>query len=196
MNAAHHRTHRSRRPLWLLVLLFFAPLLGAFWLYYGSPWRPAGQTNHGELIQPVRALPGRELRGADTATRRPFDGKWSLVYVGDGRCEADCRRALHLMRQTHLALGRQQTRVQQVLLATSGCCDRAYLDRAHPGLRLIDASGAPDVALIAAFPREHPRRGIYVVDPLGNLMMRYDTALEPRGLLLDLKRLLELSHIG
>ncbi|MFO1400362.1 MAG: hypothetical protein U1F30_04005 [Steroidobacteraceae bacterium] len=186
----------SRRPLWLLVLLFFAPLLAAFWLYYGSPWRPAGRTNHGELIEPARPLPERALPQADAAARRPFVDKWSLVYVGDGRCDADCRQALLQMRQTHAALGRLQPRVQQVLLATAACCDHAFLDREHPGLRLIDAGGPADAALLAAFPQEYRQRGIFIVDPLGNLMMRYDTGLGPRGLLQDLRKLLQLSHIG
>jgi len=100
------------------------------------------------------------------------------------------------MRQTHAALGRLQPRVQRVLLATAACCDRGFLDREHPGLRLIDASGPADAALVAAFPRERLQRGIFIVDPLGNLMMRYDTGLDPRGLLQDLKKLLRLSHIG
>jgi hypothetical protein len=189
-------TRGPRRQLWLLLLLFFAPLLVAFWLYYGSGWRPAGHTNHGELIEPPRPLPEIAVPGADPATRAPFTGRWSLVYVGDGGCAPDCRVALHVMRQTHLALGRLAPRVQQVLLASSACCDHAFLDREHPALRVIDASGPQAAALLAAFPAAHRRRGIFIVDPLGNLMMRYDIRLEPRGLLLDLKKLLELSHIG
>ena len=196
MTTAPATPARSRRQLWLLVLAFFAPLAAAFWMYYGSPWRPSGHTNHGELIEPARPLPARGLPGDDAGTRRPFVDKWSLVYVGDGRCDADCRQALLVMRQTHAALGRLQPRVQQVLLATAGCCDRDRLVREYPGLRLIDASGPADAALLAAFPRERLQRGIYIVDPLGNLMMRYDTALDPRGLLQDLKKLLQLSHIG
>jgi hypothetical protein len=180
----------------LLVLLFFAPLLGAFWLYYGSPWRPAGRTNLGELIEPARHLPAPAAPGTDATARTRLEGQWSLVYVGDGRCDADCRAALLMMRQTHAALGRLQPRVQQVLLATAGCCDREFLAAEHPTLRLIDGGGPADAALVAAFAHKHPQRGIFIVDPLGNLMMRYDTGLDPRGLLQDLKRLLELSHIG
>lgn len=196
MTTAPAAPPRSRRQFWLLVLVFFAPLLTAFWLYYGSPWRPSGHTNHGELIEPARPLPERALPGEAARARRPFDDRWSLVYVGDGRCDADCRQALLVMRQTHAALGRLQPRVQQVLLATADCCDQGFLDREHPGLRLIDASGPADAALLAAFPRERLQRGIFIVDPLGNLMMRYDTGLDPRGLLQDLKKLLQLSHIG
>ena len=176
----------QRRTLWLLVLLFFAPLLVSFWLYYGSSWRPAGHTNHGELIEPPRPLP-------DIAA---FARTWSLVYVGSGACDSDCRDALQLMRQTHAALGQLATRVQQVFLASSDCCDREFLARQPAGLRLIDVGGPDEATLLAAFPRERREHGIFIVDPLGNLMMRYDTRQDPKGLLQDLKKLLELSHIG
>lgn len=184
----------SRRQLWVLVALFFAPLLGAFWLYYGSGWRPAGRTNHGELIEPPRQLPAPSFPGPQSPA--VFAGQWSLVYVADGACDADCRAALHMMRQTHAALGRLAPRVQQVLLAGPGCCDRDWLGREHPALRQLDASGPGNAALLAAFPQPGRHRGIFIVDPLGNLIMRYDTGQDPRGLLQDLKKLLELSHIG
>lgn len=190
-------TLTGRRALWLLVLLFFAPLLVSFWLYYGSGWRPSGRTSHGELIEPPRQL----LALASGAARAPaaaalFRDHWSLVYVGNGGCDAACRQVLYLMRQTHAALGRLAPRVQRVFLASADCCDRAFLAREHPALRVIDASDAGAAPLLAAFGDDGRDRAIFIVDPLGNLMMRYDTQLGPRGLLQDLKRLLELSHIG
>lgn len=187
----------GRRTLGLLVLLFFAPLLVSFWLYYGSAWRPSGRTNHGELIEPPRQLPplASDAANAPTAVAL-FRDRWSLVYVGDGGCDAACRETLYVMRQTHAALGRLGPRVQQIFLANTGCCDRSFLAREHPALRVIDASGAGAAALLAALGHEQRTRAIFIVDPLGNLVMRYDTQLGPRGLLQDLKKLLELSHIG
>ncbi|MCC7463811.1 MAG: hypothetical protein IT480_15285 [Gammaproteobacteria bacterium] len=196
MNADPAGLPASRRQLWLLVLLFFAPLLVAFWLYYGAAWRPAGRTNHGELIQPPRLLPAPAAASTAAGVRTSFSGVWSLVHVADGRCDPDCHAALLMMRQTHAALGRLQPRVQQILLSSAHCCDHDFLRREHPRLRLIDASDPADAALLAAFSHQRPQRGIFIVDPLGNLMMRYDTGLDPRGLLQDLKRLLQLSHIG
>jgi hypothetical protein len=86
------------------------------------------------------------------------------------------------------------TRVQRVFLVASACCDRAYLAAEHPGLRVLDASAAQ--SLLAQFPAAQRAQALFVVDPLGNLMMRYDARLPPKGLLEDLKRLLQLSHIG
>ena len=188
---------RNFRTVAALGGLFLLPLLLSFWLYYGVHWHPLGTTNHGELIEPLRPLPDVTLNDADGAAHsRVFQGKWTLVYVGNGACDANCRTTLVFMRQTRLSLNNEMTRVQRVLLATAACCDRAYLAAAHPGLRVLDASQAAAQPLLAQFPPDGRAQALYVVDPLGNLMMRYDARLPPRGLLEDLKRLLQLSHIG
>jgi hypothetical protein len=88
------------------------------------------------------------------------------------------------------------TRVQRVFLSTANCCDRAYFASEHPGLRVFDASQAGAQPLLAQFPLTGAAQTLYIVDPLGNLMMRYDARQPPKGLLEDLKKLLQLSHIG
>ncbi|MDE2220588.1 MAG: hypothetical protein KGL25_12615 [Gammaproteobacteria bacterium] len=206
MNASPAPPARNRRPVLLLFVLFAAPLAGAFWLYYGSSWRPALRTNHGELITPV-TLPELALPlavGAAGAPGKPaaapaklLRGKWSLLVIGHGEagCDATCRNALVYARQTWLSLAQLAPRAQRVLLAGAGCCDLEYLRREHPGLIALDASGSTAEALMRLFPAA--REGaIFIVDPLGNLMMRYDVRQDPKGLREDLKKLLELSHIG
>lgn len=176
----------SRRVVLLLGLLFFAPLLLAPLLYYGSGWRPAGRTNHGVLIEPPRSL-----------TDGLFHGKWSLVYIGAGDCAADCQHALYYMRQTHWGLGQQASRVQRLFLIDRRCCaDRAQLERSYAGLLMRDETGPQAAASLAPFPADARDHTIFVVDPRGNLMMRYDLNAPPKGLLEDLKHLLLLSSIG
>jgi len=188
---------RNFRTVFALGGLFLLPLLLSFWLYYGVHWHPLGTTNHGELIEPLRPLPDVTLTDADgVAQSHVFQGKWTLVYVGSGRCDADCRTTLVFMRQTRLSLNNEMTRVQRVLLASADCCERSYLSANHLGLRALDASQPAAQPLLAQFPADGRAQTLYVVDPLGNLMMRYDARLPPRGLLEDLKRLLQLSHIG
>jgi cytochrome oxidase Cu insertion factor (SCO1/SenC/PrrC family) len=196
-------TRPKRGTLLLLALLFFTPLLLAFAIYYGSAWRPTGRTNHGVLIEPARTLPpialpqiaassgGESLAAADVLT-----GKWSLVFVGSGDCDAGCRDTLYFMRQTHLGLANLIPRVQRVFLVTSGCCDRDYLAREQPNLITLNADGAAGSSLLAQFPAERRDSTIFVVDPRGNLMLRYDAHQDPKGLRNDLKKLLALSHIG
>jgi cytochrome oxidase Cu insertion factor (SCO1/SenC/PrrC family) len=191
---------RNLRTLAALAALFLVPLLFAFFLYYGTAWRPAGHSNHGTLITPPRPLPQTPLTRpvAEDATRTPplFRGKWSLVYVGSGACDADCHKTLYVMRQTRLALNTDMGRVARVFLVTSDCCDREFLEREHPGLDVRDAAAAEAGPLIAAFPLSERAHTLFIVDPLGNLMMSYDARQNPHGLLEDLHKLLRLSQIG
>jgi cytochrome oxidase Cu insertion factor (SCO1/SenC/PrrC family) len=184
--------------------VFFAPLIIAFALYYGvEGWRPSGQTNHGELVQPPQPLPEIDLASGNALplAASVFKGKWTLVYVGAGECDARCREALTLMRQTRLALNDDLPRVQRVFLVTQACCDTPYLQTEHEGLLvgLLEGEGGAQFREVfqAAVPEPIDQAGrIYIVDPLGNLMMSYPRNSEPKGLLIDMKKLLKLSHIG
>jgi cytochrome oxidase Cu insertion factor (SCO1/SenC/PrrC family) len=189
---------RNLRTVGLLAAIFFLPLIASFYMYYGSAWRPAASTAHGELYSPARPLPQAELRDSkgQVAAVNVFSDKWTLVYIGDGACDDICKNSLYFMRQTRLSLNNEMTRVNRVFLATANCCDNEFLDREHPGLLTLDASGPNAASLVAAFPATDRDRSLYVVDPLGNLVMRYDTRDSPKGMLDDLKKLLKLSHIG
>ncbi len=191
---------RNLRTLALLAGLFLVPLALAFFTYYGGAWRPGHTVNHGQLITPVRALPAvslpQVLPAPAAAAPALFRAQWSLVYVGSGVCDADCRQALFVMRAARLALNTDMTRVAQVFLVTDQCCAREYLAREYPGLRVLDAQVAAAAPLVAAFRAEELAHSLFVVDPLGNLMMRYDARQNSRGLLEDLQKLLRLSHIG
>lgn len=183
------RTRRQRRILLLLCAFFFVPIAASFILYYGVGWRPGGNTSHGELYSPARPLPPE---AAQLASK-----KWLLVYAGNGACDENCRRSLVFARQTRLSLNQEMTRVATVFLATGDCCDRNYLAGEHPDLAVLDVATEPAlVAVAGALPINDREHSLYIVDPLGNLVMRYDTRTAPRGLLDDLKQLLKLSHIG
>lgn len=200
---------RNRNLLTLasLAALFLVPLLASFWLYYGTGWRPAGHVNNGDLISPPRSLPSVNLPRVDIGGRQVpgvlpapgpglFRETWTLAYVGDGSCDAACRQTLYVMRQTRAALGTDMTRVARVFLVTGNCCAKAFLAREQAGLTVLDATGAPGEKLLGEFPPDDRENSLFIVDPLGNLMMRYDVRRNPRGLLIDLRKLLELSDIG
>jgi cytochrome oxidase Cu insertion factor (SCO1/SenC/PrrC family) len=190
---------RNLRMLAVLAGLFLLPLASAFWAYYGTDWRPVRTVNHGELITPARPLDAADLKPAMATSAAPsalFHGKWSLVYIGDGRCDDVCRKSLYIMRQTRLSLNSEMTRIERVFLATSECCAQDFLAHEHPGLLVLDATGASASSLLRVFPVNEREQSLFIVDPLGNLMMRYDVRQNPKGLLEDLKKLLSLSHIG
>jgi cytochrome oxidase Cu insertion factor (SCO1/SenC/PrrC family) len=195
---------RSRAQFWILVLVFFGPLAIAFLLYYGAhDWKPKRTTNRGDLIDPARPLPDAALSDPNggTLTAQLLRGKWTLLYIGDGQCNPRCHDALTHIRQTRLALGEDMRRVQRVFLVTGDCCDQTYLASEHQGLILARADDAAAAGLISLFPTYDgtpvAQAGrIYIVDPLGNLMMSYSPSAPTKGLLEDLKKLLKLSHIG
>ena len=187
----------SRRVLWVLAALFFAPLLFAFLIYYGSSWRPLGHTNYGALIEPPEPLPRILLPQHDTpGSAQLFVGKWSLLYIADGTCNTECRHTLYFMRQTQLSLGNLIPRTQRVWLATDHCCDLSADTEKQPPLIAVDAHGSAGIPLLGLFPTDHRDSTVFIIDPRGNLMMRYDSNADPKGLREDLKKLLNLSHIG
>ncbi len=191
--------NRGRRILLIIAGLFFLPLATSFALYYGDLWRPADTSNHGTLIDPPRPLEAVTLARypglASVSSAAWLRGKWSLVYIGDGACSSDCRETLAFGRQVRLMLNNEMSRVQRIFLATGACCDSEYLEREQAGL-LVASVGESTAAWLAQFPADERARTLFIVDPLGNLMMRYDTRQSPKDLQSDLKRLLKLSHIG
>ena len=188
---------RGQRQLLVVAAVFLLPVVVAFALYYGKLWRPAGSSSKGELIDPARPLTIAGLRHVDGTPVAPteFQDKWTLLYIGDGACDADCRTALVFARQSRLALNNEMTRVQRIFLATNNCCANDYFKAEHPGLIALDASAPEAQALLAQFPADRAR-SLFIVDPLGNLMMRHDASHTTKDLLSDLKKLLKLSHIG
>ena len=203
-SSAHDR--RQRRILVGVALMFFAPLVLAFYLYYGKYWHPGGRVNAGELIEPARPLPALALPlasaapGAGAPQTKPqfLKGKWTFLYVQQGRCDDDCRRHLYDTRQVRLALDHDMDRVQRVFIGDGDCCDLSELLTAHPDLIAVRSSAA-DEPLLALLPQRSGALNshrVYLIDPLGNLMMFYAADARPKGMLEDMKRLLRLSSIG
>jgi hypothetical protein len=197
-SAAHDR--RQRRLLIGLALMFFGPLGLSFYLYYGHvSWHPGGGVNAGNLIVPPRPLPSLALplQSSGETDSEFLRRKWTLLYVQQGPCAERCRTGLYETRQVRLALDRDMDRVQRVFIADGDCCDFQFLHQQHPDLIAVRMSPAA-APLLALLPQRDPASAerIYLIDPLGNLMMSYAPDAKPKGMLEDMKRLLRFSHIG
>ncbi|MCH9025878.1 MAG: hypothetical protein IIA05_02035 [Proteobacteria bacterium] len=209
MNAAAPRGggRKKRSTLLLVGMLFLGPLLVAALVYYGSAgWRPAGNVAYGMLFDPVKKLPASELRSVDgnRLGNEALDGLWILVYLSQGACEIECRKSLYDTRQVRVLLGQKDQRVRRLLIAGTPLPDLAYLSEYHPDLLVMTAASAGS-EFIKAFARDRQGLGdedilrldrVYIVDPLGNLVMAYESGFDAEGLLKDLQRLLRLSSIG
>lgn len=187
------RQGSGRTQLFLIALIFAVPLLGAIWLYYGeNAPRPEGRSNHGALLTPVISL-ADEL--GDSPLLAATADHWALVYVQRGPCDTDCEDALFRMRQSRLMLGNDMSRVRRVLLHGLDAPDTLFLEEEHAGLVALQDPTASQ-ALGDSRPRNLGAGGLYLIDPLGNLVMYFPDDISPRQLVDDIEHLLELSRIG
>jgi len=185
---------RARLKLLLIGLFFALPFVLA-WAAYWFHLVPGRTSNYGELLPP-RRVPDGGLRGLDG---KPFSlaslrGKWVMLQFDTAACDAYCERKLYFMRQLRVAQGKDMDRVERVWVLTDGGAPRPKLLTAIDGTNVVRAS---DGTLAAAFPdgarvADH----IYLIDPLGNLMMRFPRDPNPSKMLKDLQRLLKYSQIG
>jgi hypothetical protein len=174
---------RGHAQLALLALFFAAPFALA-WLAWWLDWAPGATSNYGELVTPPRPLAAPPLEA--------LRGKWVLVTFDAAACDAYCERKLYFMRQLRRAQGKDQERVARLWLLTDAGRPRAALRAAIDGTH-VERAGA----LAARFPAagavtDH----LYLVDPLGHLMMRYPRDPDPKRMIKDLQRLLSTSRIG
>jgi hypothetical protein len=180
----------------LLALLFVGPFVTAIVMYYygGDSWRPQGSVAHGILIENPPSLDiGTLALPGGSSTR--FTGKWSLLYVGSGTCTAGCPQALYEMRQVRQALGRDMSRVQRYFIATGGTPDPQLVQDAHPDLVVIDASMTVGSTVLATIG-SYSEADVFVVDPMGNVMMRFPAGTPMKDMHKDLSLLLKASTIG
>lgn len=186
--------------LLFIVACFVVPLAAAWGLV--GRWMPGGTVQNGELLNPARPL--TQLRFVTLDERRldgtTLRGHWALIYAGSaGECAAACRTALYDLRQARLALGKDMSRVKTVFLLDSAPVAelRRWLADAHAAMIVGVVDPAARTELASAFAKPGAMgEWIYLLDPLGNLLMRYPVGGEPRGILKDLQRLLRLSRIG
>lgn len=184
---------RSRLYLGFIVLAFFGPLIVATLMYTTGRLQPTGSTNHGTLIDPVINL--REFLPSSAIILNTTDARWRLLYVNETRCDETCHNALHRMRQIRLMLGKNIDRVGRVFLHGELPPDAVNLVEQHRGLIKISDKDLGKL-LHRSRPKDLAAGGIYLVDPLDNLMMYFSPDTVPGDMADDLKHLLRWSRIG
>lgn len=181
-----------RVKLLLIAGVFALPIVASLVAYVYI--RPAPTGNYGELLLPPALVTAQRFEGADgqSVSLRELEGRWVMVVSDSGSCPPPCIDKLVTMRQVRLALGRDASRVERVFV----------VDDLH---RPSSGSLAPfEGTLLAITPRGlvlppgacNDRAHIYLVDPHGNVMMRWPEQPDHARMLKDLKRLLAASQIG
>ena len=166
----------------LIFLVCAAPIvLGTAAYYFGWHGRTTG--NYGELIAP---------RPLEAPAFKSLRGKWLLVTFDPAACDPACEQKLFVVRQVRRAQGAGAERIERLWLVTDGRAPRAALVEAIAGSHIEPAQAAGDPGAFSGDARKY----IYLVDPLGNLMMRYPADPQPARMIKDLERLLKVSRVG
>jgi hypothetical protein len=199
--AEKQRTMSGRMKMLLVLLVCASPVIASYFTYFVI--RPEGRTNYGELILPTRevpaALPLATLDGA-AVVPAALRGQWLLVVVMPPTCDEACEQRLLTQRQLREMLGREAERLDKLVLVAD---DGASAPALKPELRAALEAAPP--ATVLRVPREAlsqwlaPAAGqaldahLYVVDPLGQWMMRMPPAAEPQRVMRDLNKLMRAS---
>lgn len=175
-----------------------APIAASYFTYYVI--KPEGRTNYGALIDPrqhpMPAMASTLLDGKPT-TLDDFKGKWVMLKVGGSACDQQCQDMLFMMRQLRTMQGKEMDRIERVWLITDNEPLETVLLRVNDGTRMLRA---PADAVHKWLPVEQggdkAEDHIYLIDPLGNLMMRFPKDADPSKVKKDLAKLLKASAIG
>lgn len=191
---------RGRWMLWLVLLVCASPMIASYFTYYVI--KPEKRNNYGTLIDqrahPVPAMATTTLDGRPQALEQ-FKGKWVMLMVGPGACPDSCRKQLFALRQLRLMQGKEADRIERVWLIT----DQEPLDtliiREYDGTHMLRADAAAVNQWLPVDGGTTPADHIYLIDPLGHLMMRFpkDPQLqEVRKVYKDINKLLKASAVG
>ncbi|MGD8588831.1 MAG: hypothetical protein PVG22_08370 [Chromatiales bacterium] len=196
------QTRRSNMlQLWLLIALFALPPIAA-WLFYLNPqWLPAGRTNHGQLIEPPRAMQELALRtpGGEKFDWDSLQGQWTLCLLAEGQCEARCMQQLIKLRQIRRALGANRQRVERLLILlpdSSGQVEIPTLGGLEgTRLALTTKQDKPNLLAQFAIPGKGLDQTVFLIDPRADLMMAQDLShTTSKQVLQDLEKLLKASQ--
>lgn len=194
---------RNLRPFWILLLVTGLPYLGS-WIYFANrDILPMPETsNRGQLIDPVVPLQAPVLKDIEGKSfdLNELQGRWTLISLAGSDCQADCQRNLYLLRQTRLAMGEDRIRVNRLFFLSdteSLPVIREQLGE-YQGTRVAvgPADALQQIQAALGADGRNARDGVFILDPMGNLVMFYPAGYEPKDLVKDLQRLLKVSRVG
>lgn len=183
----------SRKPLWLVAAVCIAPFVLSFLAYHF--YQPEGRVNYGELIE-GRQVSDSALKLADgkAFSFAQLRGKWVYVTVDAAACDAYCDKKLWQIRQVRKTQGKYPERIERVWLISDGGPPGPRERSEYEGTWFVNAAGSD---VLNALPHAGALNDhIYLVDPLGNIVLRYPRDADPTRIKKDLQRLLRVSRIG
>lgn len=186
-------TRTGRWKMFGILLVCAAPVIASYLTYYVL--RPEGRRNYGELIDPLRPLPSMQGTSSDgkVVDLPDLKGQWLFVSVADSACDAKCERHLYLQRQLREGLGKEKDRLDWVWLRTGSDTLSEPLKQATAQATVLHVDAAALASWLQAAEGQQLSDHLYVVDPMGNWMMRFPANGDPNRMRRDLERLLRAS---
>lgn len=190
---------RRGRLILLCMLIFFITPIIAVVAMYKLDWRPKGESI-GELVTPAKALTMQQpLVSSDgnVASINFLKDKWSMVYM-TADCDAQCKDKLHQMRQLHVSLYKEIPRMQRLLFTTVS--DVTEIKQNYPDLLILNQPKTDIISFSEQFNIHNETSmtagRIYLIDPLGHLIMSYSASTSPALVRKDITRLMKYSWTG
>jgi cytochrome oxidase Cu insertion factor (SCO1/SenC/PrrC family) len=187
--------NRGRWMLLLIIGICLAPVIASYLTYYVIKPR-GGMTNYGALVEPQRPIPSdlhvHDEQGKDMLLST-LEGQWLMVSVNPSACDDACAKKLYFMRQVRLTQGAERERVMTVWLRTDATPVPDKVLKAYEGTRILIADAAALAAWLPAAQGTQDTDHIYLVDPNGNLMMRFPKDADPSKMKSDLGKLLKIN---
>ena len=177
---------KGRLQLLLILLGVIGPMILATGMYKLQFWVPEGRSYHGELI-------GNGQTRADLGVQAQED-RWQMLVTAPKECSVDCQQLVYLARQIQIGLGRDASRASHALAAAQPLAAdyEAKLTREYPQLQRYPM----DLTIFSKTTGDQAVPQLWIIDPHGNLVLRYDPTIKGKDLLNDLRHLLKLSNIG
>jgi len=188
---------RGRWKLYLVLAICASPLVFSYLTYYVI--KPMSRTNYGTLLDPrLYPMPtlNSVLQGGAPEELTAYKGKWIMLQVSGSDCKSDCQKGLLAMRQLRLMQGKDMDRIERVLLVTDQAPMETMLLREFDGTHFLRVDPAAVKAWLPAEEGTSAFDRLYLIDPIGNLMMRYTVDADPNKVKKDIIKLLKASSIG
>lgn len=193
---------KKRNPYtpWFVVIAFVAPVVAAYALFFLGITPPA-YSNKGELLDPIIDVESFALSddsnnvlGRDAITEH----KWHMMYFVGSSCDDACNQSLYNMRQINIAAGKYANRLQRLLVHLEAPAEefQALVAKEYPQARHVNANAETIAAALQEVGPQFRANEIYIMDPLGNIMLRYTQEQSYKDILHDLKKLFKVSQIG
>jgi cytochrome oxidase Cu insertion factor (SCO1/SenC/PrrC family) len=190
-------TAKGNWKLFLVIAICAAPMIVSYLTYYVI--KPQARTNYGTLLDPrLHPMPPLDPKAPD-GTPVPLSslkGKWIMLQAGGAECDARCKTKLFEMRQLRLTQGKNMGRIERIWLITDDKPLDNELMHEYEGTYFLRAKATAVQGWLPVEGSTSASDHIYLIDPLGNLMMRFPKDADPNKIKKDLTRLLMASSIG